>query len=89
MADKIEGYLEVGRNDRGEVVVNHPDLKPDANIVGHIVFSPNQAREFAKLLLKHAAEAEREAVPVSSTGDSEEDDGEDYSDRDLDSGCGV
>ena len=40
MTDKIEGYLEVGCNDQGEVVVNHPDLKPDENGVGHIVFSP-------------------------------------------------
>lgn len=61
-----EGYLEVGRDERGQVVVNHPDLKPDANGVGHIVFSPEQARNFAALLLKHAgseppAEAEADA----------------------------
>ena len=59
--DKIEGYLEVGTNDQGEVVVNHPDLKPDANGVGHIVFSKNQARNLANLLLKHAG-----AVPKVS-----------------------
>ena len=58
--DKIDGYLEVGCNDRGEVVVNHPDLKPDANGVGHIVFSPNQARHLAQMLLNKAAESERE-----------------------------
>lgn len=51
------GFLEVGRNDRFEIVVNHPDLKPDENGVGHIVFSPRQARRFANLLLKHATEA--------------------------------
>jgi hypothetical protein len=53
-ADKVEGFLEVGTNEQGEVVVNHPDLKPDANGVGHIVFSKNQARNLANLLLKHA-----------------------------------
>jgi hypothetical protein len=52
--DHVEGFLEVGRNDQGEVVVNHPDLKPGANGVGHIVFSAAQARSFAALLLKHA-----------------------------------
>ena len=61
MIDKIEGYLEVGLNDQNEVVVNHPDLKPDANGVGHIVFSLNQARNLARLLLKHADDGEREA----------------------------
>lgn len=58
MTDKIEGYLEVGLNEQGEIVVNHPDLKPDADGVGHIVFSPNQARNLAGLLVKHAAQAE-------------------------------
>jgi hypothetical protein len=56
-ADVNAGSLEVGRNDRYEVVVNHPALKPDENGVGHIVFSPRQARRFARLLLKHASEA--------------------------------
>lgn len=60
MADKISGYLEVGRNDSGEIVINHPDLKSDENGVGHIVFSPNQARHFAALLIKHADDADRE-----------------------------
>ena len=50
------GALEVGRIGF-EVVVNHPDLKPDKDGVGHIIFSPKQARHFARLLLKHAAEA--------------------------------
>jgi hypothetical protein len=59
--DKIEGFLEVGRNENHEVVINHPDLKPDENGVGHIVFSPRQARNLANLLLKHATWAEAEA----------------------------
>lgn len=58
--DKIGGYLEVGHKD-GEVIINHPDLKPDENGVGHIVFSPNQARNLARLLEEHAACAERDA----------------------------
>jgi hypothetical protein len=41
--------LEVGTNGRGEVVVNHPDLQPDENGVGHIVFSIAQAEAFAFL----------------------------------------
>lgn len=61
MSDKIEGYLEVGLNEQGEIVVNHPDLKPDADGVGHIVFSVNQARHLAELLHKHAAQSERDA----------------------------
>jgi len=56
--DKIAGYLEVGVNDNGEVVVNHPDLTPDENGVGHIVFSPAQALNLAQLLWKHAKAAE-------------------------------
>ena len=57
--DKIEGFLEVGISG-SEIVVNHPDLKPDENGVGHIVFSVYQARNFAYLLLNKADECERE-----------------------------
>lgn len=56
-ADKTAGVLEVGRNDQFEVVVNHPNLQPDENGVGHIIFSPRQARQFARLLFKYAADA--------------------------------
>lgn len=62
MKDKVTGALEVGRNDDGEVVINHPDLEPDENGVGHIVFSPNQARNLARLLINHAAECEQEII---------------------------
>lgn len=65
MSDKIEGYLEVGCDDHGQIVINHPDLKPDENGVGHIVFSPDQARHLGNLLLKHAAEAGAEAFRKS------------------------
>ena len=57
MADIIAGYLEVGRDEKGDVVINHHDLQPDENGVGHIVFSSYQARHLAELLIKHAEPA--------------------------------
>jgi hypothetical protein len=60
MTDTTGGFLEVGCNEQDEIVINHPDLKPDDNGVGHIVFSPQQARNLAQLLLDNAARAERE-----------------------------
>jgi len=66
MGDKIEGFLEVGTKG-GEVIVNHPDLKPDENGVGHIVFSPNQARNLATLLQKQARLAEEYAYEAAET----------------------
>lgn len=62
MSDKVTGFLEVGRNEAGEVVINHPDLKPDEHGVGHLVFSAEQARHLAGLLLTHAADCERDAL---------------------------
>lgn len=55
-------FLEVGTNGKGEIVVNHPDLQPDKNGVGHIVFSPKEARHLAMLLAQKALEAESEAA---------------------------
>ncbi len=56
--DKIAGHhLEVGTNDRGEVVINHPMLQQDED-GGHLVFSPRQARSLADTLYKKAAEAD-------------------------------
>lgn len=40
--------------DGKDVVINHPDLKPDAEGVGHIVFSPDQALNLAMLLWRKA-----------------------------------
>lgn len=60
MSDVVGGFLEVGLDEHGQVVINHPDLKPDENGVGHIVFSPNQARNLALLLVKHASRADFE-----------------------------
>lgn len=55
--DKIEGFLEVGLNDRDEIVFIHPDLKPDANGVGHIIFSVDQAMRLSHILAVKASEA--------------------------------
>lgn len=54
--------LELGTTGEGEVVVNHPDLQPDENGVGHIVFSPDQARHLASLLQMKAHAAEEELI---------------------------
>lgn len=56
MSDKIEGYLEVGVNDNNEIVINHPKMMSDANGVGHIVFSINQAQYLSHLLATKASE---------------------------------
>lgn len=53
-------YLEVGTNGSGEVVVNHPHLDMDADGVGHIVFSPKEARALANLLTRKSVEANEE-----------------------------
>lgn len=60
MKDKNTGTLEVGTNDRGEVVINHPQLITDDQGRGYIVFSPRQARSLARLLYRKAREAEAE-----------------------------
>lgn len=52
-----ENYLEVGLTADGrEVLVNHPKLLTDQHGVGHIVFSAEQARNLARLLLRKADE---------------------------------
>jgi hypothetical protein len=55
-----KGTLEVGTNGQGEVIINHPDLESDENGVGHIVFSPKQARALANILLKKSVDANNE-----------------------------
>jgi hypothetical protein len=62
MMEIAKNTLEVGTNGAGEVVINHPDLLPDENWVGHIVFSPEQARNLASLLLQKAVSAEEEMI---------------------------
>src|SRR5688572_1882837 len=61
MRNEVGGFLEVGANEDGEVVINHPDLNADANGVGHIVFSPSQARHLARLLTENADQIDRES----------------------------
>lgn len=66
--DKVAGVLEVSRtDDTQEVVIIHPDLKPDASGVGRLVFSPRHARYLANLLIEHAAAAESEAARPAGT----------------------
>jgi hypothetical protein len=56
--EKVKGVLYVGHTeDTHEVIINHPG-------VGHIVFSPDQARNLARLLLD-AADAAQAAAPLS------------------------
>ena len=62
MTKIAKNALEVGTNGSGEVVVNHPDLQPDENGVGHIIFSPDQARHLARLLQQKAHSAEEEII---------------------------
>lgn len=56
--DKVAGHLLVGTNGAGEVVVHHQHMQVDANGWGYLVFSPRQARGFAKTVLNKADEAE-------------------------------
>ena len=68
MADKVDGTLEIGPNDRSEVVVFIPADTVrgfSTNDGGHIVFSPNQARGFAEILLYHASHID--GLQVSNT----------------------
>jgi len=58
MANK--GYLEVGTDGKGGVVVNHPEMECDENGVGHIIFSPSEARDFAAVLQQKASVADHE-----------------------------
>lgn len=63
IADELDreipgGFLEVGCTEAKEIVINHPDLKPDEKGVGHIVFSLDQARAFVKTIKKQIEIAE-------------------------------
>jgi hypothetical protein len=60
--DHIEDYLEVGINEKLEVVINLPH-----DMTRHIVFSPNQAKRLAGVLVKKAEEAE--AAKRASVGE--------------------
>lgn len=62
MAEVAAGVLLVGTTGGGEVVINHPDLQPDAQGMGHIVFSPAQARALGDLMGAKAEEARWEIL---------------------------
>lgn len=50
------GYLLIGQTEDGlEIVMN---LDHDRNGIGHIIFSPGQARHLARLLYKKAKEVD-------------------------------
>jgi len=51
------GILEVGVNEEGEVIVNHPSMMTDENGCGWIAFTPQQAEQFARTLLRNALKA--------------------------------
>lgn len=53
------GFLEVGLTADGHhVILNHPEIDTDEDGCGHILFSPSQARDLARLLLECADEAD-------------------------------
>jgi hypothetical protein len=60
--DFVAGTLEIDRkDDTHEVIIHYRDLNPGHEGGSQIAFSPTQARHFAYVLLKHAADAERGA----------------------------
>ncbi len=65
-----KGCLEIGSTGAGQVVINHAELDRDKNGVGHIVFSPAEARKLARILAKSAARAERERVRQTAASSS-------------------
>jgi hypothetical protein len=66
--DKVAGVLEVSRTDDSrEVVIIHPDFKPDSSGVGRLVFSSRHARYLANLLIEHAAAVEAETAMSAGT----------------------
>lgn len=50
----MKGFLEVGTDGDGYVMLRHPQMDVDEDGRGWIAFSPTQARCLAALLLKHA-----------------------------------
>jgi hypothetical protein len=52
------GYLEIGSNQKGQVVIDYRHLPMDETGVGHIGFSPTEARNLASMLMHQAREVE-------------------------------
>jgi hypothetical protein len=53
--NKVAGFLQVGVNDHGEVIINL-----DKDRTGHITFSYSQARNLAHVLLSKAEESKKQ-----------------------------
>lgn len=61
--DRVAGFLEIDRTgDTYEIVITHPQTKPDANGLVRVFLQPRHARYLANLLIEHATYAEAEAV---------------------------
>lgn len=59
-----DGFLEVGSTEDGQhVILNHPAIDVDENGCGHILFSPEQARALAALLLECADDCDLARLP--------------------------
>lgn len=71
MPDKIDGYLEVGTNEHGEVVINHQRLITDADGDGHIIVSPTKSRDLAQSLIRAADRAEHQRCRTIADYESE------------------
>ena len=67
MGEIQRNTLEVGTTGKGEVVINHPDLEPDENGIGHIIFSVEQVRSLANLLMSKSADAAAERGDFKTT----------------------
>ena len=63
MSDEPGGFLQVGTDGRGQVVISL-----DRDRTGHIVFSQDEARALASLLFKKAAEAEYNPLLAACEG---------------------
>lgn len=59
----IKGALIVGTTGFGEVCVTHPDIDPDKDGIGFIIFSPQQAHELGATLIRRALDAAIEPRP--------------------------
>ena len=62
--DVPPGFIELGSSiDGNYVIMRHPHIDLDMNGCGEIVFSPEQARELARLLVECADECEIAQIP--------------------------
>ena len=58
--DVTTGHLEVGlTDDERNIVINYGQIETDAEGRGFMIFSANQARTLAHILLKHASSIDK------------------------------